>query len=167
MADKDLIVHQKANCRAQLDFFVKTAKETLMTHGSHVPMFFLEKKPDGLAIVVPDFRDDAAKDVSIRNVKTMLQLFDSDYFVHTSEAWLTIRKEGDAIERPSTAPDRQEVIMLTFNQRDGKMVELMIPFEKGKCGKIFFKEPIEHYSGFGAGDDFKSCGGRFAELRRW
>jgi hypothetical protein len=47
------------------------------------------------------------------------------------------------------------------------MVEITIPFEKGGCGKIFFSLPVEHYSGFGAGDDFEECGGRFADLRRW
>jgi hypothetical protein len=167
MTSESIIQKQRANCRAQLDFFIDAAKETLMMHGNHVPMFFIERKPDGLAIVVPDFRDDAAKDASVRSVKAMLQQFESDFFVHTSEAWMITRMEEDAIVRPSTAPDRHEVIMITFNQRDGKMVEIMMPFDKGDCGKIVFGKPVEHYSGFGAGDDFKSCGGRFAELRRW
>jgi hypothetical protein len=162
-----LIAKQKANCRAQLDFYVQQSKKTLQRFGDHVPMFFLEKKPDGIAFVVPDFRSDSAKDASVQRIRQMLIEFASDFFVHVSEVWLIQRKPEDAIERPSLAADRHSALMLTFNQRDGKMVEITIPFEKGGCGKIFFSQPVEHYSGFGKGDDFEECGGRFADLRRW
>lgn len=161
------IQKQKSNCRAQLDFFIGLSKDILMKHGELIPVFYLEKKPDGLAIVVPDFHDDAAKDASVKSVKSMLQQFGSDFFVHVSEAWVIKRKPEDEIERPATAKDRREVLLITFNQRDGKMVEFMLPFKKGKCGKIFFDEPSENYSGFGASDDFKTFGGRFALLRSW
>ena len=162
-----LIVQQKANCLAQLDFYVQQSKDTLQKFGGHVPMFFLEKKPDGIAFVLPDFRSDLAKDASVQRIRHLLIDFASDYFVHVSEAWVIQRQPDDAIERPSLATDRQEALFITFNQRDGRMVEVMIPFDKGNCGKFFFHEPVEHYSGFGAGDDFKECGGRFADLRRW
>jgi len=162
-----LVIQQKANCRAQLDFYVQQSKDTLQKFGGHVPMFFLEKKPDGIAFVLPDFRSDLAKDASIQRIRQLLIDYASDFFVHVGEAWMIQRQPDDAIERPSLAKDRQETLLITFNQRDGKMVEVTIPFEKGDCGKIFFSPPTEHYSGFGRGDDFKECGGRFADLRRW
>jgi len=167
MMDKTVVAKQKSNCRAQLDFFVKQSKETLQKFGCHVPMFFLEKKPDGFAMIVPDFSTDLAKDASIDKIRHMLAEFNSDYFVHVSEVWMIQRQPDDVIERPSLAKDRQESLMIIFNQRDGKMVEIMLPFEKGDCGKIFFNAPTEHYSGFSEDDDYKQIGGRFAELRSW
>lgn len=167
MSNKSDIAKQKSNCRAQLDFYIVSAKTTIKKFGEHVPIFFLEKKPDGLAMVVPDFRTDEAKDKSVMSIRLMLTEYNSDFYVHVSEAWMIQRKPEDDIERPSLAKDKQEILMIVFCQRDGKMVEVMIPFSKGNCGKIFFEEPREHYSGFGADDDFEQCGGRFAELRGW
>jgi len=167
MPESALISKQKSNCRAQLDFFVGMAKDILEKHGEFRPVFYLEKKPDGVAIVFPDFHDDESKDSSIAHIMSMLKQFDSDYFIHAAEAWVIQRKPEDKVERPMFAKDRRDALMVTYNQRDGKMVEVTLLFRKGKCGKIFFDEPTEKYSGFGKGDDFKTCSGRFALLRSW
>jgi hypothetical protein len=167
MTIKSEIQQQRANCRAQLDFFIKQSKATLEQFGNHTPMFFVQMKPDGFAMVVPDFHDDAAKDASIKSLKGMLIQFNSDYFVHISECWTIQRQPDEAIERPSTAKDRQEALFIVFNQRDGRRIDVTIPFDRGKCGKFFFGNPRETYSGFGAGDDYKKIEGRFADIARW
>lgn len=168
MTNKSEIQQQKANCRAQLDFYIRQSKQTLRKFGNHVPMFFLEKKPDGIAMLLPDFTDDESKDFSVNKIKELLRQFDSDFFVHVSEAWVIMRKPDEEIIRPSTAKDRQEVLCFVYNQRDGRRINVTIPFEKAKCGRIFFRKSSEQYSGFGRGnDDVTEVGGRFAEISRW
>jgi hypothetical protein len=167
MTFKSEIQKQKANCRAQLDFFIKQSKATLEQFGNHTPMFFVPMKPEGFAMVVPDFHDDVAKDASIKSLKGMLIQFNSDYFVHVSECWIITRQPDEEIVRPSTAKDKQEALLIVYNQRDGRRIDVTIPFGKGECGKLFFGKPSEHYSGFGAGDDYKKIEGRFADIARW
>lgn len=115
---------------------------------------------DGLVMFMPEsLADDHAKDDFANNARLMCIAYAATSVVMALEAWVKYAKPGekfDETEPPSEAFDRQEVVVLMGESREGPK-QKFLPIIRSGNGKFF---------GFGESDapSGESMKGRFAQI---
>ena len=143
MKDAAMLAHAAMHTGGELS-------HTLLIHGA-----------DGNAIYVPrNVDDEASKDLFVKRARLMCIANAADATVFVSEAWVRKAKDLNAgldlNIRPSEAPDRQEMVILMGESRNGHC-QKMLPIERSEDGKFI---------GFGEAPEmtFHEVQGRFAQF---
>ena len=115
---------------------------------------------DGPQMLTPSsLADDRAKDGFAMVARTICVAKAVTAAVLVSEAWVATAKAGKSLninQRPSESPDRQEVVVLMGEDRNGTR-QKMLPI---------LRSPVGEFSGFGFLDPMKvdAVQGRFAQF---
>jgi hypothetical protein len=131
-----------------------------MRNSGRLPPTVLLLGPEGLLMFMPEsIADEEAKDDFATNARLMCIAYAATHIVLALEAWVKYAKPGeklDETERPSEAFDRQEVVILMGESKEGPK-QKFLPIIRSGNGNFF---------GFGEAEpsSLDQMKGRFAGL---
>ena len=129
----------KMSPREAVDFVMRDAPGLLKRDKGHAPILFVFGEKEN-ALTVFDLEDAESKQIGmlVAGVETAYLLPYCVAFV--SEAWRsrTLPPDGEAV---SDMPDREEVLRVVAENKEGDVEAVMIPFSR-VGGEILLGEPI-------------------------
>jgi hypothetical protein len=123
-----------------IDFILKQAPHVLKEEKHHAPIIFVFGEHEN-AVSLFDFKDIDSKDAAMLAIGQKLAYLEPYCVVFVSEGWMsrTMPPEGKHV---SEMPDKEEVLQVVVQNREGEAKAVAIPFSRiGK--EILFGEGIE------------------------
>ena len=123
-----------------IDHILEQAPHMLKKDKRHEPILFIFGEHEN-AVVLLDFKDTNSKYSMMLAVGKKLAILEPYCIAFISEAWMsrTFPPEGKNV---SDIPDKEEVLQVVAQSREGKIKAVAIPFSR--VGKdILLGEPIE------------------------
>lgn len=114
----------------------------------HKPMFIVPDSNKRLNLMQVMWENDHQKEISAHLIQSALRKFQSEFYVFVNEVWVVMLKSKKKLKeygknyiQPSKHPDRKEMLMILFVNREGFVKEWLYPIKKNKEGKRYLGKP--------------------------
>ncbi len=141
------------------------ARQIMQEDGEHYPLAFILATcaPDGDALDTPVLfpfpyasvasatglqYDHRGREIFVRAIQALSRQTQALGVVYISEAWSVCRSidDGRPIERPSEAPDRQEILSILLDHRSGRIF-CHAPIVRAEGGQVTLGDFVCHVEG--------------------
>lgn len=114
----------------------------------HIPLFIVPDNNRRLQLIQANFENTVQKEITGKMIQVKLRECNSEFYIFVDEVWIVQMKSDDKMKEymknyipPRKHPDRKEMLMIIYVNREGFVKEWLYPIEKNKEGKRHLGKP--------------------------